>query len=255
MEVTSQVHRTTSFPCACPNAEETGDVVTRPVVDHVDARGKMRHGIVHRLDEDEVFQFQFIPKRYDFVTSFKGTRVVIVGYTSDVLGKASTDDLDGLADLDFPLPDSVYLRAPRQAQEEQQEVGLNVVNWSLSHRPAQAPAQSQPVSSSQEDAEPASWELFVPQNRVEGDLAPSDCRIRCVKVLEDGFLSPALEEGSIEDGKPVFPPQLRKTEPAFTKDVETFLASLTSPLQIVHTVDPTEVALAPNPGFHPLRRS
>ena len=66
---------------------------------------------------------------------------------------------------------------------------------------------------------------------------PSDCRIRCVKVLEGGFLSPALEEGSTEDGKPVFPPQLCKTEPTFTKDIETFLASFTSPLQIVHTVD------------------
>ena len=94
---------------------------------------------------------------------------------------------------------------PRQAQEEQQEVGLSAaqasptnkgggweetfpvpdgfvdfrVNWSLSHRPAQATAQSQPVSSSQGDAEPVSWELFVPQKRVEGDLAPSDCRIKC----------------------------------------------------------------------------
>ena len=254
-----------------------GDVVTGPVVDHVDTRGKVRHGVVHRLDEDEVFKFD--PKRYHFVTPFKG-RVVIVGYTSDVLGKASTDDLDGLADLGFQLPDSVYLRAPRQAQEEVEKVGLSAarstpankgggweetfpvadgfvdfrVNWSLSHRPAQAPAQSQLVNSSQGDAEPVSWELFVPQERVEGDLVPSDCRIRCVKVLEGGFLSPALEEGSTEDGKPVFPPQLCKTEPTFTKDIETFLASLTSPLQIVHTVDPAEVALHPIPWIPSIKK-
>ena len=31
-----------------------GDVVTGPVVDHVDTRGKARHGIARRLDEDEV---------------------------------------------------------------------------------------------------------------------------------------------------------------------------------------------------------
>ena len=214
-----------------------GDVVTGPVVDHVDTRGKVRHGVVHRLDEDEVFKFD--PKRYHFVTPFKGTRVVIVGYTSDVLGKASTDDLDGLADLGFQLPDSVYLRAPRQAQEEEEKVGLSAVqstpvnkgggweetfpvadgfvdfrvNWSLSHRPAQAPAQSQLVNSSQGDAEPVSWELFVPQERVEGDLVPSDCRIRCVKVLEGGFLSPALEEGSTEDGKPEFLHSCAKRSP------------------------------------------
>ena len=255
-----------------------GDVVTGPVVDHVDTRGKVRHGVVHRLDEDEVFKFD--PKKYHFVTPFKGTRVVIVGYTSDVLGKASTDDLDGLADLGFQLPDSVYLRAPRQAQEEEEKVGLRAVqstpvnkgggweetfpvadgfvdfrvNWSLSRRPAQAPAQSQLVNSSQGDAEPVSWELFVPQERVEGDLVPSDCRIRCVKVLEGGFLSPALEEGSTEDGKPVFPPQLCKTEPTFTKDIETFLASLTSPLQIVHTVDPAEVALHPIPWIPSIKK-
>ena len=104
----------------------SGDVVTGPVVDHVDTRGKVRHGVVHRLDEDEVFKFD--PKRYHFVTPFKGTRVVIVGYTSDVLGKASTDDLDGLADLGFQLPDSVYLRAPRQAQEEEEKVDLVLCN-------------------------------------------------------------------------------------------------------------------------------
>ena len=51
-----------------------------------------------------------------------------------------------------------------------------------------------------------SWEFFIPQERIEGDLVPSDCRIRCVQVLEGGFLSPAFEEGSTEDGKPGFPP-------------------------------------------------
>ena len=38
-----------------------------------------------------------------------------------------------------------------------------------------------------------------------------------------------------------------KTEPTFTKDIETLLSSLTSPLQVVHTVDPAEVALNPTP--------
>ena len=52
----------------------------------------------------------------------------------------------------------------------------------------------------------------------------------------------------------MFPPQLHKTEPSFTKDVETFLASLTSPLQIVHTVDPTEVALNPNPWVPSIKK-
>ena len=173
-----------------------GDVVTGPVVDHVDTCGKVRHGVVHCLDEHEVFKFD--PKRYHFVTPFKGTRVVIVGYTSDVLGKASTDDLDGLADLGFALPDSVYLPALRQAQEEE-EVGLSAsqgpainkgggweetfpvadgfvdlcVNWSLSSRPVQAPAQSQQESSLSGEAVPVSWDLFVPQERVEGDDVPT----------------------------------------------------------------------------------
>ena len=43
----------------------------------------------------------------------------------------------------------------------------------------------------------------------------------------------------MSEGRPVFPPQLCKTEPTFTKGLETLLSSLTSPLQVVHTVDPT----------------
>ena len=52
----------------------------------------------------------------------------------------------------------------------------------------------------------------------------------------------------------MFPPQLCKTEPTFTKDIETFLASLTSPLQIVHTVDPAEVALHPIPWIPSIKK-
>ncbi|CAE7427071.1 unnamed protein product, partial [Symbiodinium sp. CCMP2456] len=80
---------------------------------------RKRHGVVHRLEEDEVFELD--PKRHHFVTPFKGTRVVVIGYTSDVLGKAEKDDLDGLADLGFPLPDSAYLQAPRLSQVQEEE--------------------------------------------------------------------------------------------------------------------------------------
>ena len=48
----------------------SGDVVKGPIVSHTDARGKVRHGVVHTLDEDTVFEFD--PKRYHFVTLFKG---------------------------------------------------------------------------------------------------------------------------------------------------------------------------------------
>ena len=75
--------------------------------------------MVHRLEEDEVFEFD--PKRHHFVTPFKGTHVVVIGYTSDVLGKAEKDDLDGLADLGFPLSDSAYLQAPRLSQVREKE--------------------------------------------------------------------------------------------------------------------------------------
>ena len=97
----------------------SGDVVRGSIVEHTDARDRKHHGVVHRLEEDEVFGFD--PKRHHFVTPFNGTRVVVIGYTSDVLGKAEKDDLDGLADLGFPLPDSAYLQAPRLSQVQEAE--------------------------------------------------------------------------------------------------------------------------------------
>ena len=151
----------------------SGDVVKGPIVSYTDARGKVRHGVVHTLDEDTVFEFD--PKRYHVVTPFQGTRVVIVGYTANVLGKAARDDLDGLTDLGFALPDSAYLQAHHQAQEE--EIGLHPVSnsatnkgggwaetfpvtdgfldfrvdWSLTHRPAASSAHTSP---SHEEAVP-----------------------------------------------------------------------------------------------------
>ena len=38
-----------------------------------------------------------------------------------MLGKAEKDDLDGLADLGFHLPDSAYLQAPRLSQVQEEE--------------------------------------------------------------------------------------------------------------------------------------
>ena len=49
----------------------SGDVVKGPIVSHTDCRGKVRHGVVHTLDEDTVFEFD--PKRYHLVTPFQGT--------------------------------------------------------------------------------------------------------------------------------------------------------------------------------------
>ena len=89
--------------------------------------------------------------------------------------------------------------------------------------------------------------MYVSQEPFKEVLDPNDCRLKVVRVLEGGPLSSSQEEGSMSEGRPVFPPQLCKTEPTFTKDIETFLSSLTSPLQVVHTVDPAEVALNPTP--------
>ena len=46
------------------------------------------------------------------------------------------DDLDGLADLGFPLPDSAYLQAPRlsQVQEEEATEAPEIINTLASRR-------------------------------------------------------------------------------------------------------------------------
>ena len=129
---------------------------------------------------------------------------------------------------------------------------------SLSPRASNSPSKEEAASSSGtawscrpeaslEEPEPVLWELYIPQDHLEGTPGPSDCSVRAVRVLEGGFLSSSSEQGSMSEGRPVLSPQLCKAEPTFTKDIETFLSSLTSPLQVVHAVDPAEVALNPRP--------
>ena len=270
----------------------SGDVVRGPIVEHTDARGRRRHGVVHRLEEDEVFEFD--PKRHHFVTPFKGTRVVVIGYTSDVLGKAEKDDLDGLADLGFPLPDSAYLQAPRLSQVQEEEANeapeipihqhpsfpesqpVNkgggwqevfpvadgfvdlAVNWSCSYRPVApvcspskeeaGPEQEQrPVEIDEAWPVTVSWDMYVPQEPMSDAANASNCSLRMLRVVESGSRSSLEEEGFVSEGRPVIPYRLCKAEPTFTKNIEHLLSNLSSPLQIVHTVDPAEVALNPIP--------
>ena len=267
-------------------------MVRGSIVEHTDARGRRRHGVVHRLEEDEVFEFD--PKRHHFVTPFKGTRVVVIGYTSDVLGKAEKDDLDGLADLGFPLPDSAYLQAPRlsHVQDEEATEASEIpipqhpsfpesqpvnkgggwqevfpvadgfvdfaVNWSCSYWPVAlvcspskegaGPEQEQrPVEIDEAWPVTVSWDMYVPQEPMSDAANASNCSLRMLRVVESGSRSSLEEEGFVSEGRPVIPYRLCKAEPTFTKNIEHLLSNLSSPLQIVHTVDPAEVALNPIP--------
>ena len=83
--------------------------------------------------------------------------------------------------------------------------------------PLQPVASSVAANPSHREAEPLHWELYVPQKPFKEVLDPNDCRLKVVRVLEGGPLSSSQEEGSMSEGRPVFPPQLCKTEPTFTK--------------------------------------
>ena len=64
----------------------------------------------------------------------------------------------------------------------------------------------QPIASSV-DGRTSALELYVPQEPFKEVPDPNDCRLKVVKVLEGGPLSSSKEEGSMSEGRPVFPPQ------------------------------------------------
>ena len=65
---------------------------------------------------------------------------------------------------------------------------------------------------------PLQWELWVPLPQEEGQV----CTRRSGDLAGDDL------------------PQLRKSEPVYTPDIELLLDALQEPLNVVHTVDPRE---------------
>ena len=187
---------------------------------------------------------------------WKGERIVIVGYTPGLLAAVPRVDREMLWDLQFPLPleeddptPEIYINAlsvsvvkPKQTIEEEivpvrgggwQEVietsdgdYLFKCDWSISRRSSTSLSM---MSVSGASTDPAQCGL-----RSEDW---SDWEMLLVLEEDQGHHQTAMLPGDIGQS-----PAVRKAEIAYTEGVEDILANLTTPLSVVYTVNPREVA-------------
>ena len=256
---------------------QPGDVPSSVVEERVDGKGHRFLGVTHQLQKGKPFFLD--PRRRHATAPWEGERVVLVAYTVNTLGKVPESDLQALESLGFPLPGSTRLPLTqqqdvrrldafecfkeeplREAQEgvervvggdllrgggwkETQKVEAGTVelevSWNLKHKPvpqAVSPEQALHTLQGAEQVEqpqveeetvsgegswpepPLQWELWVPLPQEEGQV----CTRRSGDLAGDNL------------------PQLRKSEPVYTPDIELLLDALQEPLNVVHTVDPRD---------------
>ncbi|CAE6959076.1 GIP [Symbiodinium sp. CCMP2592] len=89
-----------------------GDLVSGPVEERVDGKGRRWLGTTHKLERGKPFFLD--PTRRHATTPWKGERAVLVGYTVNTLGKELEHEFQSLEALGFPLPASVRLPLTEQ---------------------------------------------------------------------------------------------------------------------------------------------
>ena len=257
-----------------------GDLVSGPVEERVDGKGRRWLGTTHRLERGKPFFLD--PTRRHATTPWKGERVVLVAYTVNTLGKELEHEFQSLEALGFPLPASVRLPLT-----EQQDVRRLDAFECFEEEPLQevvearhpdgktsefAPGtvlkgggwkETQAVEAGTVELE-VSWNLkhSPDQRRTQSEHALLACQPDTGTQVEE-------EDGLNEDSLPEQPllwelwvpdPQtgeqlcvlrsddsdaseacaLCKSEPVYTTNVELLLEGLQEPLQVVHTVDPRD---------------
>ncbi|CAE7360637.1 GIP [Symbiodinium sp. CCMP2592] len=257
-----------------------GDLVSGPVEERVDGKGRRWLGTTHKLERGKPFFLD--PTRRHATTPWKGERAVLVGYTVNTLGKELEHEFQSLEALGFPLPASVRLPLT-----EQQDVRRLDAFDCFEEEPLQetikarhpdgktselAPGtvlkgggwkETQAVEAGTVELE-VSWNLkhSPDQRRTQSEHALLACQPDTETQVEE-------EESLSEDSLPEQPvlwelwvpdPQtgeqlcvlksddsdaseacaLCKSEPVYTTNVELLLDGLQEPLQVVHTVDPRD---------------
>ena len=71
-----------------------GDLISGPVEERVDGKGKRWLGTTHRSERGKPFFLN--PTRHHATTTWKGERVVLVAYTVNTLGKSSSTSFKAL---------------------------------------------------------------------------------------------------------------------------------------------------------------
>ena len=203
-----------------------GDVVHGKVLELQSQDGQTRYGCAYPLEEGRVFQLN--PHRRHAVLPFKGSRLVIVGYTPGVLQNLKTVDRECLWSLGFPMP----------LVDEDGGGGIRMNLLSLNQVGAGVADCNFPTTSQAKDS--ADGETF----QLQGGLGEGGTV--CSEQWLDWEMRLLLEEGQQATAELV-PDDIgriwhRKAEVGFTENIEQLLESLQTPLSIVHTVNPREAA-------------
>ncbi|CAE7812024.1 unnamed protein product [Symbiodinium sp. CCMP2592] len=188
-----------------------GDKVSGAVIERRDEKDRPRYGQVLPLSRGHCNVFS--PRRLHEVLPWEGSRVVLIAYTPQGLGKVTGEMIHELEEFGFAPPLTQY---PEYFLLNQEELDKEVNVMKVGNHPQEEIKAS---SDDQiEDSDVEDWEMFLDTDGGKVKIGSSEY--------------PPKEE---------FPVGMRKVEVTYTKDVENIIANLKGPLAVTYTADPKEV--------------
>ncbi|CAE7231186.1 RE1, partial [Symbiodinium sp. CCMP2456] len=213
-----------------------GDVVQGRVLELQSPDGRTRYGCSYPLQEGSVFQLN--PHRRHAVLPWTGDRLVIVGYTPGTLQNLSSVDREHLWTLGFPMP--IY--------DEGTGAIISINTFTVQTSDVEKDIVVEYHSS---DLPDSTYDLKGPEGSMSlstTSAQTSGSEIQGVNeewshwdmcLVLDGTEDTVILESSLDRDTV----QLAKAEVSFTEGVEKILSALDGPLNVVHTVNPREVAM------------
>ena len=220
-----------------------GDVVRGKVSEMVDHKGGSHFGCVIPLKEGYVTTFN--PQKRHAVTKWKGLRITLIAYTPGVPQNLKGPEREVLSALGFPVPVevlevppamairslSVHAMGDKHGVDEEHLVneeleddesmvasdGLSL--WSGTGSRLRRTSMSSTSSSDVHHEEIQQWDMYLALDQEHPETSMK------ARIASSGAF-----------------PVVAKAEVSYTKGIEGLLDGLQGPLDIVHTVDPTEAA-------------
>ena len=212
-----------------------GDVVRGKITAMEDGRGVPHYGCILPLEQGQITVLD--PHRRHAVLPWKGLRIVLVAYTPGMIRKLQGSDREVLSRLGFPIPPEDEDMFPEVALRALSVGAVEPNNFEKEVE--EEPGRDQEIG----DCGGGSRSSSSDEEKINGDfvmLAPEE------EVEHWDMFLP------LEQGDPNLVPKARiasssetvnmcKVEVTYTHNIENLLSSLSSPLAIVHTVEPKEV--------------
>ncbi|CAE7732746.1 RE2, partial [Symbiodinium sp. CCMP2456] len=209
-----------------------GDVVSGNIVELTSQDDKSRYGCSYPLQEGQVFILN--PHRRHAVLPWQGERLVLVGYTPGVLQNLARTDRETLWSLGFPLP--------LVEEEGPANVSINMLKFAGMN----VPEDSELIT--QEEPSKRSRISRVRGTRSFGSALQPESERDEVKIeewiaSEMRVVIPEQEAEAVAlEEQGFLEPRVYKAEIGYTHGIEEIFKGLDSPLSVVHTIHPSEVA-------------